>query len=351
MSDVSGILANEGEEMSKKIRVGVNGFGRIGRSLFRLAAEQNIIEIVALNDLVPATNLAYLLKYDTIHGRFSKTVEVEDNFLVVEGKKIEVFAERDPARIPWSREKVDFVVESSGHFTDLKDAEKHLLSGAKRVVISAPAKGEVPTFVMGVNHRGYDPKLHKVVSNASCTTNCLAPLTKVLLDNFGIEEGLMTTVHALTASQPTHDGPSHKDLRGGRCASLNVIPASTGAAKAVALCLPELRGKLTGMAFRVPLGDVSVVDLTVRLSKATTYDEVAQSMKKASEGALKGILGYTEDPVVSSDFIGCKYSSIFDKEAGIALNDRFFKLIAWYDNEIGYSQRLLDLITYMAAQE
>ncbi|MEI8300593.1 MAG: type I glyceraldehyde-3-phosphate dehydrogenase [Chlamydiota bacterium] len=337
--------------MVKKIRVGINGFGRIGRSVFRLAFEQNLIEIVALNDLVPADNLAYLLKYDTIHGRFSKSVACDGNFLIVDGKKIEVFAERDPAKLPWKRENVDFVIESSGHFTEFKDAEKHILGGAKRVIVSAPAKGEMPTFVMGVNHHQYDPKLHTVVSNASCTTNCLAPITKVLLDNFGIEEGLMTTVHALTASQPTHDGPSHKDLRGGRCASLNVIPAATGAAKAVALCLPELKGKLTGMAFRVPLGDVSVVDLTVRLAKSTTYDKIAQTMKEASEGALKGILGYTEDPVVSSDFIGCKFSSIFDKEAGIALNDRFFKLIAWYDNEIGYSQRLLDLICYMAAQE
>lgn len=336
--------------MVQKIRVAINGFGRIGRSVFRLAADSKQIEIVAVNDLVPAENLAYLLKYDSIHGQFSKKVSFEGNTLIVDGKRIEVLAERDPSKLPWARDNIDFVIESSGHFTDGNDAKKHLAAGAKRVVISAPAKGDVPTFVMGVNHQKYDPSQHHVVSNASCTTNCLAPLTKVLLDHFGIEEGLMTTVHAMTATQPTQDGPSHKDLRGGRAASLNLIPASTGAAKAVALCLPEIKGKLTGMAFRVPVGDVSVVDLTVKLTKSTNYDTIAEKMKEASEGPLKGILGYTEDPVVSSDFIGCKLSSIFDKEAGIALNDRFFKLIAWYDNEIGYSQRLLDLICYMATK-
>lgn len=337
--------------MGKKIRVGINGFGRIGRSVFRLALEQNSdIEIVAVNDLVPPENLAYLLKYDTIHGKFSKSVSYEGSYLIVDGKKIEVIAERDPSNLPWARDKVEYVIESSGHFTDGNDAKKHIAAGAKRVVISAPAKGDVPTFVMGVNHEKYDPTAHMVVSNASCTTNCLAPIAKVLLDNFGIEEGLMTTVHAMTATQPAQDGPSHKDLRGGRAASLNVIPASTGAAKAVTLCIPELKGKLTGMAFRVPVGDVSVVDLTVRLTKSTTYAKIAETMKEASEGSLKEILGYTEDPVVSSDFIGCKFSSIFDKEAGIALNDKFFKIIAWYDNEIGYSQRLLDLICYMATK-
>ena len=336
--------------MGKKIRVGINGFGRIGRAVFRLALENKDIEIVAVNDLVPADNLAYLLKYDSIHGKCTRSVTSEGNFLIVDGKKIEVIAERDPAKLPWARDNVEYVIESSGHFTDGNDAKKHLIAGAKRVVISAPAKGDVPTFVMGVNHHKYDPSIHTVVSNASCTTNCLAPMAKVILDNFGIEEGLMTTVHAMTATQPTQDGPSHKDLRGGRAAALNVIPASTGAAKAVTLCIPELKGKLTGMAFRVPVADVSVVDLTVRLTKSTTYDKIAETMKEASEGSLKGILGYTEDPVVSSDFIGCKLSSIFDKEAGIALNDKFFKLIAWYDNEIGYSQRLLDLICYMATK-
>lgn len=336
--------------MAKKVRVAINGFGRIGRSVFRLAAESKTVEIVAVNDLVPAENLAYLLKYDTIHGKFQQNVRAEGNHLVIGDKKIEVIAERDPAKLPWARDQVEYVIESSGHFTDGNDAKKHLAAGAKRVIISAPAKGEVPTFVMGVNHHKYDPSQHTVVSNASCTTNCLAPLTKVLLDNFGIEEGLMTTVHAMTATQPTQDGPSHKDLRGGRAASLNLIPSTTGAAKAVALCLPEVKGKLTGMAFRVPVGDVSAVDLTVRLTKSTTYDIIAEKMKEASEGLLKGILGYTEDPVVSSDFIGCRLSSIFDRDAGIALNEKFFKLIAWYDNEIGYSQRLLDLISYMATK-
>lgn len=336
--------------MAKKIRIAINGFGRIGRSVLRLAADCKDVEIVAVNDLVPAENLAYLLKYDTIHGKFHKEVSFEGNFLHVGDKKIEVIAERDPAKLPWARDNIDYVIESSGHFTDGNDAKKHITAGAKRVVISAPAKGDVPTFVMGVNHHKYDPAQHLVVSNASCTTNCLAPITKVLLDNFGIEEGLMTTIHAMTATQPTQDGPSHKDLRGGRAASLNMIPASTGAAKAVGLCIPEIKGKLTGMAFRVPVGDVSAVDLTVKLTKSTSYDTIAQKMKEASEGTLKGILGYTEDPVVSSDFIGCRLSSIFDKDAGIALNDKFFKIIAWYDNEIGYSQRLLDLICYMATK-
>lgn len=338
--------------MDKKIRVAINGCGRIGRSVFRLALEQDSkVEIVAINDLVTPDNLAYLLKYDSIHGTLNKNISYEGNFLVIDGKKIEVISERDPTKLPWGRYGVEYVIESSGHFTDANDAKKHLIAGAKRVVISAPVKGDAPTFVMGVNHKEYNPSVHTVVSNASCTTNCLAPIAKVLLDNFGIEEGLMTTVHAMTSTQPTQDGPSHKDLRGGRAAALNIIPASTGAAKAVTLCIPELKGKLTGMAFRVPVSDVSVVDLTVKLTKSTTYDRIAQTMKEASEGSLKGILGYTEDPVVSSDFIGCKLSSIFDKEAGIALNDKFFKLIAWYDNEIGYSQRLLDLICYMATKD
>lgn len=336
--------------MTGHIRIGINGFGRIGRSVFRLAQEHKEIDIVAVNDLVPPENLAYLLKYDSIHGRSSFDVKAEGNYLVVNGKKTEIIAEKDPSKLPWKRDEVDFVIESTGRFTNFEDAKLHLDAGAKKVVISAPAKGDVPTFVMGVNHDKYDPASHHIVSNASCTTNCLAPITKVLLDEYGIEEGLMTTVHALTATQPTQDGPSHKDMRGGRAASLNIIPASTGAAKAVALCIPEVKGKLTGMAFRVPTADVSVVDLTVKLTKSTSYDKIAEAMKKASEGPMKGILGYTDEPVVSTDFIGCRCSSIFDKDAGIALNENFFKIISWYDNEIGYSQRLLDLITYMSSK-
>lgn len=337
--------------MKNKIRVGINGFGRIGRSAFRLALESDKIEIVAVNDLVPPFNLAYLLKYDTIHGKLNKEISHTENSLIVDGKKVEVYAEKDPSKLPWGKLEVDYVIESSGHFTNAVDAHKHIDGGAKRVIISAPAKGDVPTYVMGVNHQKFDPKKDFIISNASCTTNCLAPIAKVLVDEFGIEEGLMTTVHAATASQPLQDGPSHKDLRGGRSGFLNIIPSSTGAAKAVTLCLPELKGKLTGMAFRVPVGDVSALDLTVKLTKSTTYDKIAEKMKKASEGSLKGILGYTEELVVSSDFIGCRYSSIFDKEAGIGLNDNFFKLIAWYDNEIGYSQRLLDLLFYIATRE
>ncbi|MCB1067258.1 MAG: type I glyceraldehyde-3-phosphate dehydrogenase [Simkania sp.] len=334
------------------IRIGINGFGRIGRSVFRLAHEKfNNIEIVGINDLVPAPNLAYLVKYDSIHGRFSKDIQSKEGEFSVEGKKTHVLAERDPSKLPWKDLGADYVIESTGLFTELDDAKKHLAGGAKRVVISAPAKGDVPTYVMGVNHEKYNPSTDQVVSNASCTTNCLAPVTKVLLDHFGIEEGLMTTVHALTATQPVHDGPSKKDLRGGRSGCMNIIPASTGAAKAVALCLPEVKGKLTGMAFRVPVADVSVVDLTVRLTKSTKYDTICDMMKKEANSTLKGILGYTEEDVVSSDFIGDSHSSIFDRHAGIALSDNFFKLVSWYDNEIGYSHRLLDLITYMASKE
>ena len=334
------------------IRVGINGFGRIGRSALRLALEHfSGIEIVAINDLVPASTLAYLLKYDSIHGRFSKVVSASENAFSIDGKKIQVFAEKDPAKLPWKDFSVDYVIESTGFFTQNSDAVKHLEAGAKRVVISAPAQGNIPTYVMGVNHQKYNPKTDKVVSNASCTTNCLAPLAKVLLDHFGIEEGLMTTVHAMTAVQHIHDSPSRKDFRGGRAASINIIPSSTGAAKAVALCLPELKGKLTGMAFRVPVADVSVVDLTVRLTKSTTYDTICEIMKKEAEGSLDGILGYTEEDIVSSDFIGDRRSSIFDRHAGIGLNDKFFKLISWYDNEISYSCRLLDLIVYMASKE
>ena len=336
--------------MTGHIKVAINGFGRIGRSVFRLAQEHDEIDIVAINDLVPPENLAYLLKYDSVHGRCKFDIKVDGTFIEANGKRTEVLAEKDPTKLPWKRDDIDFVIESTGRFTQLEDAKMHLNAGAKKVVISAPAKGDVPTFVMGVNHEKYDPSSHHVVSNASCTTNCLAPIVKVLLDNFGIEEGLMTTVHAITATQPTHDGPSHKDLRSGRSGCMNIIPASTGAAKAVALCIPEVKGKLTGIAFRIPTPDVSVVDLTVRLTKSTSYDNIADVMKKASDGPMKGILGYTEEPVVSTDFLGWRLSSIFDKGAGMALNENFVKVISWYDNEIGYSQRLLDLISYMSSK-
>lgn len=333
------------------LRIAINGFGRIGRLVCRLIAARTDLEVVAINDLVPSSNLAYLLKYDSTHGRFSQEVGVKDDALIINGKSVSVFSEKDPESLPWKRMNIDYVVESTGFFTTSELAGKHLIAGAKRVVISAPAKGDVPTLVMGVNHETFQPARDKIVSNASCTTNCLAPVTKVLLDNFGIEEGLMTTIHALTASQPTVDGPSRKDFRGGRGALQNVIPASTGAAHAVGLCLPEVRGKLTGMAMRVPVADVSVVDLTVRLQKTATYDDVSLAMKRASEGSLKGILGYTEDDVVSSDFIGSTYSAIFDKGAGIALNGHFFKVIAWYDNEMGYAARLVDLLAYIKSRE
>lgn len=333
------------------IRIAINGFGRIGRLVCRLMATRTDFEIVAINDLVPSSNLGYLLKYDSTHGRFSQEIGVKDDALIINGKSVSIFSEKDPESLPWGRLNIDYVVESTGLFTTPELAGKHLKAGAKRVVISAPAKGDVPTLVMGVNHETYNPERDKIVSNASCTTNCLAPITKVLLDTFGIEEGLMTTIHALTASQPTVDGPSKKDFRGGRGALQNVIPSSTGAAVAVGLCLPAVKGKLTGMAMRVPVADVSVVDLTVKLSKSATYDDVCLAMKKASEGSLKGILGYTEDPVVSSDFIGSTYSAIFDRDAGIALNGHFFKVIAWYDNEMGYAARLVDLLAYMKSKE
>lgn len=333
------------------IRVAINGFGRIGRLFFRQACQHPQIEIVAINDLVPADNLAYLLKHDSTHGRFKGDVRSSENALIVNNKETKVISEKDPEKLPWKTLNVDFVIESTGLFTTPELAQKHINAGAKRVIITAPAKGDVPTFVMGVNHKTYDPKKDTIVSNASCTTNCLGPITKVLLDNFGIEEGLMTTIHSVTASQPVVDGPSKKDWRGGRGASQNIIPASTGAAKAVALCIPEVKGKLTGMAMRVPTCDVSVVDLTVKLSKATTYEAICLAMKKASETDMKGILAYCDEQVVSSDFIGSTYSSIFDKDAGIALNSTFYKLVAWYDNEMGYATRVLDLLLYMAAQE
>lgn len=334
------------------IRIAINGFGRIGRLAFRIIAEQHEdVEVIAINDLVPAENLAYLLKHDSVHGQPKFTVSAKDDTLIVDGKPTKVLSERDPAALPWRELQVDYVIESTGLFTKKEDAEKHLQAGAKRVILSAPAKGGVPTFVMGVNEKDYDPSSHSIVSNASCTTNCLAPMTKVILDHFGIEEGLMTTVHAMTATQPTVDGPSKKDFRGGRSASMNIIPASTGAAKAVALAIPEIEGKLTGMAFRVPTPDVSVVDLTVRVAKDTSYEEICQAMKEESEGAMKGILHYTEEEVVSSDFISSHYSCIFDKGAGIALNSRFFKLVGWYDNEMGYSSRIVDLLKYMVSKE
>ncbi len=328
-------------------RVAINGFGRIGRLVLRGLLKHKKFEVVAINDLVPPSNLAYLFKYDTVHGTYLKKVHSDDTDLFVDGKKIHVFSEREPNKLPWKKLKVDYVVESTGRFTHIKDAKLHIEAGAKRVLISAPGKDGIPTFVMGVNHKKYNPQKDFVVCNASCTTNCLAPICKVLLDEFGVEEGLMTTVHSLTASQPSVDGPSHKDWRGGRAASCNIIPASTGAAKAVVLCLPELSGKLTGMAFRVPTPDVSVVDLTVRLSKETSYEAIGNAMEKASQTNLKGILSVTDEQLVSSDFIGNSFSSIFDKRAGIGLNSRFYKLIAWYDNEMGYSCRVVDLLEYM----
>ncbi len=332
-------------------RIAINGFGRIGRLVLRIALQRPNLEVVAINDLVPADNLAYLFKHDTVHGTYPKSVSSEGNTLIVDGKKIIVAAEKDPTMLPWKQNQVDYVVESTGRFTHIDDAKKHLQAGAKRVLITAPGKDDMPTYVMGVNHTKYDPKKDTVLCNASCTTNCLAPLCKVLLDNYGIVEGLMTTVHSLTASQPTVDGPSHKDWRGGRAAGYNIIPASTGAAKAVILSLPELKGKLTGMAFRVPTPDVSVVDLTVRLSKDTTYEEICNAMDKAAKTNLKGILATTDEQLVSSDFIGNTNSCIFDKLAGIGLNSRFYKLIAWYDNEMGYSHRVVDLLEYMATKE
>jgi glyceraldehyde 3-phosphate dehydrogenase (phosphorylating) len=331
------------------MKVAINGFGRIGRLVARIMAEEHTphIDIVAINDLVPPDNLAYLLKYDTVHRRSKLGITSDESSLSINGKKVRVFSEKDPTKLPWKELGVDYVVESTGHFTSVEEASKHLTAGAKRVVITAPAKGEAPTFVMGVNHTTYNPKTDHIISNASCTTNCLAPLTKVLLDNFGIEEGLMTTVHSLTATQPTVDGPSKKDWRGGRAAGSNIIPSSTGAAKAVGLCLPAVKGKLTGMAFRIPTQDVSVVDLTVRLSKDATFEEICAAMKQAADGPLKGILQYCEEEVVSSDFIGSAYSCIFDKGASMALNRRFCKLIAWYDNEWAYSHRVVDLLNYI----
>lgn len=333
------------------VKVAINGFGRIGRLALRNALSQENIHVVAVNDLVPADNLAYLFKYDSTHGIFNGNVSHKENALIIDGQEIKVFSERNPEALPWKKLEVDFVIESTGLFVSKELAHKHITAGAKRVLITAPAKDEVPTFVLGVNHTAYNPSKDFIVSNASCTTNCLAPIVKVLLDNFGIEEGLMTTVHALTAAQPTVDGPSKKDWRAGRSAGYNIIPASTGAAKAVALCIPEIKGKLTGMALRVPTADVSVVDLTVRLSTPTNYEAICQAMKTASLNDMKGIISYCDEQLVSSDFIGNHHSAIFDKHAGIALNETFYKIIAWYDNEMGYAARVVDLLLYMASKE
>jgi len=324
------------------MKIGINGFGRIGRLAFRAAINRDDIEVVGINDLVEPDYLAYMLKYDSTHGKFDGTVEVKDGHLVVNGKTIRVTAEKDPANLKWNEVGAEVIIESTGFFLTQETAQKHIDAGAKKVVMSAPAKDDTPTFVMGVNHKELKAE-YTIVSNASCTTNCLAPLAKVLNDNFGILEGLMTTIHAVTATQKTVDGPSVKDWRGGRGAYQNIIPSSTGAAKAVGLVLPELKGKLTGMSMRVPTADVSVVDLTVRLEKGASYEDIKKVMKEASEGELKGILGYTEDDVVSSDFIGDARTSIFDAKAGISLNDNFVKVVSWYDNEWGYSNKIIDL--------
>ncbi len=339
------------------IKIGINGFGRIGRLVFRAICDQGLlgkeVDVVAVNDLVPASNLAYLVKYDSTQGRFPGEVTNDgDDYLIVDGHKIKTLAVREgPAALPWGELGVDYVIESTGLFTEGAKAKGHLDAGAKKVIISAPAKGEDITVVMGVNHEKYDAASHHIISNASCTTNCLAPVVHVLLkEGFGVAEGLMTTVHSYTATQKTVDGPSMKDWKGGRSAAINIIPSTTGAAKAVGLAIPEVAGKLTGMSFRVPTPTVSVVDLTVKTEKSTSYDEICAAMKNASETYLKDILGYTTDEVVSSDFIHDPLSSIFDAGSGIGLNDKFFKLISWYDNEWGYSNRCVDLVKYIASK-
>lgn len=329
------------------LKIGINGFGRIGRMVFRAAAKRQDVEVVAINDLLDIDHLVYLLKYDSVHGNFDGTVEIQGDNIVVNGKTVRITAERDPKALKWDAVGASIVAECTGIFTTKEMAQSHINGGAKKVVISAPS-ADAPMFVMGVNHNEVKSS-DTIVSNASCTTNCLAPLAKVLHDNFGIEEALMTTVHATTATQMTVDGPSRKDYRGGRSALLNIIPASTGAAKAVTKVIPSLQGKITGMAFRVPNADVSVVDLTVKLQKATSYQGIKDAMKAASEGELKGILGYTEDAVVSQDFIGDARTSIFDAEAGIELNSTFFKVVSWYDNEAGYSNKLIDLALHVAS--
>ena len=330
------------------IKIGINGFGRIGRLAFRSAISRENVQIVAINDLLEVDYLAYMLKYDSVHGRFDGTVEVKDGKLVVNGNEIRITAERDPLNLKWNEVGAEYIIESTGFFLTEETAGKHIEAGAKKVVLSAPSKDHTPMFVMGVNNSELKAD-QNIFSNASCTTNCLAPITKVLNDNFGIVEGLMTTVHAATATQKTVDGPSMKDWRGGRSAIHNIIPSSTGAAKAVGKVIPEMNGKLTGMAFRVPTMDVSVVDLTVKLEKPATYKEICVAMKAASEsGPMQGVLGYTEDLVVSQDFIGDTRTSIFDANAGIALNDNFVKVVSWYDNEMGYSTKIVDLIEYSA---
>jgi glyceraldehyde 3-phosphate dehydrogenase len=329
-----------------KIKIGINGFGRIGRLVLRSAVERNNVEVVGINDLIDVEYMAYMLKYDSTHGRFNGTVDVKNGQLLVNGNTIRVTAEKDPANLRWDEIGVEYVVECTGLFLTKETAQKHISAGARKVVLSAPSKDDTPMFVMGVNHEDYTSDLD-IVSNASCTTNCLAPVAKVLHDNFGIVEGLMTTVHATTATQKTVDGVSMKDWRGGRGAAQNIIPSSTGAAKAVTKVIPSLKGKLTGMAFRIPTANVSVVDLTCRLEKPASYDKVKEVMKKAAEGELKGILGYTEESVVSTDFNGDPRTSIFDANAGISLNDNFVKVVAWYDNEWAYSCKLLDLVIYI----
>ena len=329
------------------VKVGINGFGRIGKLAFQAALKNKEVEVVAVNDpFIAADYMAYMVKFDSAHGRFNGDIKSEEGKLIVDGKTINVYNEMDPNNIPWGKEGVEYVLECSGVFTTMEKAQAHLNAGAKKVVISAPSK-DAPMFVMGVNNKSYDPSMN-IVSNASCTTNCLAPLAKVINDNFGIKEGLMTTVHSTTATQKTVDGASKKDWRGGRAASANIIPSSTGAAKAVGKVIPELNGKLTGMAFRVPTVDVSVVDLTCNLEKPATYEEICAAVKKASENEMKGIIEYVDDPVVSSDFIHDSHTSIFDSTAGIALTDTFVKLVAWYDNEWGYSNKLVDLAMYIA---
>ncbi len=331
------------------IKIGINGFGRIGNLSFQAALAKEGVEVIAINDpFISADYMAYMTKYDTVHGRFKGTVEGKDNILTVNGKDIKVFNEMDPHNIPWGELGVEYVLECSGVFTTLEKAQAHIDAGAKKVIISAPSK-DAPMFVMGVNNTEYDPSMN-IISNASCTTNCLAPLAKVINDNFGIKDGLMTTVHSTTATQKTVDGASKKDWRGGRAASANIIPSSTGAAKAVGKVIPSLNGKLTGMSFRVPTVDVSVVDLTCNLEKPTTYEEICKAMKKAAETDLKGIVEYTDEPVVSSDFLSDPHTSIFDASAGIMLTDTFVKLVAWYDNEWGYSNKLVDLACYIASK-
>ena len=332
------------------VKIGINGFGRIGKLAFQAALEKGDVEIVAINDpFITADYMAYMVKYDTMHGRFNGDIKGEENILTINGEEIKVYNEMDPHNIPWGELNVDYVLECSGVFTTMEKAQAHLDAGAKKVVISAPSK-DAPMFVMGVNHETYDPSMN-IVSNASCTTNCLAPLAKVINDKFGITEGLMTTVHSTTATQKTVDGASKKDWRGGRAASGNIIPSSTGAAKAVGKVIPSLNGKLTGMSFRVPTLDVSVVDLTCNLAKPATYDEICAAMKEASETYMKGIIGYTDEDVVSSDFLGDSHTCIFDAKAGIQLTDTFVKLVAWYDNEWGYAHKLVDLACYMSTKD